>query len=238
MTPFLPLFVDLDQKSGLTLAEMYLEHIFPNYTRSHTEQALQGNLDVLAPCQRGPQFHPQPWVPVVRADRLEADGEQVIDRENARGSGPLLVAECLDRAHAATREVLGHALDEHAPETAAGELAEDARGHQQHSIRAHRARRKGDRPRHVLRRREKHIRRWDPVDVEDLPATAPLEQYRGDPGLLFQRWIIGLGTGLAHRIEFPEDAGTAAQRKIAEIIQCDVDKSARHPVLFPDHRSA
>jgi amino acid adenylation domain-containing protein/thioester reductase-like protein len=43
MTPFLPLFVDLDQKSGLTLAEMYLEHIFPNYTRSHTEQALQGS---------------------------------------------------------------------------------------------------------------------------------------------------------------------------------------------------
>ena len=43
MTPFLPLFVDLDQKSGLTLAEMYLEHIFPNYTRSNTEQALRGS---------------------------------------------------------------------------------------------------------------------------------------------------------------------------------------------------
>ena len=43
MTPFLPLFVDLDQKSGLTLAEMYLEHVFPNYTRSNTEQALQGS---------------------------------------------------------------------------------------------------------------------------------------------------------------------------------------------------
>jgi thioester reductase-like protein len=43
MTPFLPLFVDLDQKSGLTLAEMYLEHVFPHYTRSNTEQALQGS---------------------------------------------------------------------------------------------------------------------------------------------------------------------------------------------------
>ena len=43
MTPFLPLFVDLDQKSGLTLAEMYLEHVFPNYTRSNTEQALRGS---------------------------------------------------------------------------------------------------------------------------------------------------------------------------------------------------
>ena len=43
MTPFLPLFVDLDQRSGLTLAEMYLEHVFPHYTRSNTEQALQGS---------------------------------------------------------------------------------------------------------------------------------------------------------------------------------------------------
>ena len=43
MTPFLPLFVNLDQKSGLTLAEMYLEHVFPNYTRSNTEQALKGS---------------------------------------------------------------------------------------------------------------------------------------------------------------------------------------------------
>jgi thioester reductase-like protein len=43
MTPFLPLFVDLDQKSGLTLAEMYLEHVFPHYTRSNTERALQGS---------------------------------------------------------------------------------------------------------------------------------------------------------------------------------------------------
>jgi hypothetical protein len=43
MTPFLPLFVDLDQESGLTLAEMYLEHVFPHYTRSHSEQALQGS---------------------------------------------------------------------------------------------------------------------------------------------------------------------------------------------------
>jgi amino acid adenylation domain-containing protein/thioester reductase-like protein len=43
MTAFLPLFVDRDQKSGLTLAEMYLEHIFPHYTWSNTEQALKGS---------------------------------------------------------------------------------------------------------------------------------------------------------------------------------------------------
>ena len=43
MTPFVPLFVDRDQESGLTLAEMYLEHIFPHYTRSNTEQALEGS---------------------------------------------------------------------------------------------------------------------------------------------------------------------------------------------------
>ena len=43
MTPFVPLFVDLCEETGLTVAEMYLEHIFPSYTRSHTEQALGGS---------------------------------------------------------------------------------------------------------------------------------------------------------------------------------------------------
>jgi thioester reductase-like protein len=41
MTTFLPLFVDRERQSGLTLAEMYLEHIFPHYSRSNTEQALK-----------------------------------------------------------------------------------------------------------------------------------------------------------------------------------------------------
>ena len=41
MTAFVPLFVDRDQETGLTVAEMYLGHIFPSYTRSHTEYALR-----------------------------------------------------------------------------------------------------------------------------------------------------------------------------------------------------
>jgi thioester reductase-like protein len=43
MTPFLPLFIDRDRESGLTPAEMYLEHTFPHYTRSNTERALEGS---------------------------------------------------------------------------------------------------------------------------------------------------------------------------------------------------
>jgi len=43
MTPFLPLFIDRDRESGLTTAEMYLEHVFPHYTRSNTEWALRGS---------------------------------------------------------------------------------------------------------------------------------------------------------------------------------------------------
>jgi amino acid adenylation domain-containing protein/thioester reductase-like protein len=43
MTPFVPLFVDPVAGSGLTVAEMYLEHVFPAYTRSHTERALNGS---------------------------------------------------------------------------------------------------------------------------------------------------------------------------------------------------
>jgi amino acid adenylation domain-containing protein/thioester reductase-like protein len=42
MAAFLPLFVDRGA-AGLTVAEMYLKHIFPSYTRSNTERALQGS---------------------------------------------------------------------------------------------------------------------------------------------------------------------------------------------------
>jgi amino acid adenylation domain-containing protein/thioester reductase-like protein len=49
MTPFVPLFVDTCRQTGLTVAEMYLEHIFPSYTRSHAEQALSGSGIVFPP---------------------------------------------------------------------------------------------------------------------------------------------------------------------------------------------
>jgi amino acid adenylation domain-containing protein/thioester reductase-like protein len=43
MTPFVPLFVDRSAGSELTVAEMYLEHVFPGYTRTHLERALDGS---------------------------------------------------------------------------------------------------------------------------------------------------------------------------------------------------
>jgi amino acid adenylation domain-containing protein/thioester reductase-like protein len=43
MTPFVPLFVDHCAGSELTVAEMYLEHVFPTYTRKHLERALTGS---------------------------------------------------------------------------------------------------------------------------------------------------------------------------------------------------
>jgi hypothetical protein len=43
MTPFVPLFVDHCAGSELTVAEMYLEHIFPLYSRTHLERALTGS---------------------------------------------------------------------------------------------------------------------------------------------------------------------------------------------------
>jgi amino acid adenylation domain-containing protein/thioester reductase-like protein len=42
MAAFLPLFVDRGA-DGLTVAEMYLEHIFPSYARTNTERALCGS---------------------------------------------------------------------------------------------------------------------------------------------------------------------------------------------------
>ena len=42
MAAFLPLFVDRGV-AGLTVAEMYLRHVFPSYTRTNTERALRGS---------------------------------------------------------------------------------------------------------------------------------------------------------------------------------------------------
>jgi len=42
MAAFLPLFVGRGA-SGLTVAEMYLSHVFPVYSRSNTEHALLGS---------------------------------------------------------------------------------------------------------------------------------------------------------------------------------------------------
>jgi amino acid adenylation domain-containing protein/thioester reductase-like protein len=52
MAAFLPLFVDRDSASGLTVAEMYLEHVFPAYSRTNTEQALRGT-DIAFPPVNG-----------------------------------------------------------------------------------------------------------------------------------------------------------------------------------------
>jgi hypothetical protein len=43
MAAFMPLFVDRDPASGLTVADMYLAHVFPSYTRTNTERALRGS---------------------------------------------------------------------------------------------------------------------------------------------------------------------------------------------------
>jgi amino acid adenylation domain-containing protein/thioester reductase-like protein len=43
MAPFMPLFTDRDSGSGLTVAEMYLAHVFPSYSRANTEHALAGS---------------------------------------------------------------------------------------------------------------------------------------------------------------------------------------------------
>jgi amino acid adenylation domain-containing protein/thioester reductase-like protein len=43
MAAFMPLFVDRGGASGLTVAEMYLAHVFPSYSRANTERALHAS---------------------------------------------------------------------------------------------------------------------------------------------------------------------------------------------------
>jgi amino acid adenylation domain-containing protein/thioester reductase-like protein len=49
MTPFVPLFVDRSPGSDMTVAEMYLDHNFPRYSRDNTERALAGSGIVFPP---------------------------------------------------------------------------------------------------------------------------------------------------------------------------------------------
>jgi amino acid adenylation domain-containing protein/thioester reductase-like protein len=53
MTPFVPLFVDQCAGSDLTVAEMYLEHVFPAYTRTHLVQALSDSGIAFPPVDAG-----------------------------------------------------------------------------------------------------------------------------------------------------------------------------------------
>src|SRR5215469_18283771 len=92
--------------------------------RHGTEQPLERYLHVLAPGERGPQFHSEPRVLMVRPDGLEPDREQEIGREHAARCGPLLVAKGLDRPDAASGQVLGHSLNKHSTEAAAGKFAD------------------------------------------------------------------------------------------------------------------
>jgi amino acid adenylation domain-containing protein/thioester reductase-like protein len=49
MAAFMPLFVDRGGASGLTVAEMYLAHVFPTYSRTNTERGLRGSGIVFPP---------------------------------------------------------------------------------------------------------------------------------------------------------------------------------------------
>src|SRR5580692_7158701 len=183
------------------------------------KSALLRELDVLPPGEDGPQFHPQPRVVVMRTDRLEPHREQVIHRQHAGRRLPAAVAEGLDRLDPAPGQVLGHGLYEHPADPAAGELAEQVRGHEQHRVGTDRAGRKGHRARDVLRGREQHVSGGDAVDIRDLPAAAPFEQHRRHPRLFFEfRVSAFLGPGPAHRPQFPENTFAASRRQIAEIV--------------------
>jgi amino acid adenylation domain-containing protein/thioester reductase-like protein len=53
MAAFMPLFVDRDGPTGLTVAEMYLAHVFPSYSRTNTERALRGSGIAFPPVSGG-----------------------------------------------------------------------------------------------------------------------------------------------------------------------------------------
>jgi len=142
-----------------------------------TKQAFQGDFHILTPGEGRTELHPQARVTVVGPDGLEADRQQVFHREDASRSGPLLVAEGLDRPDAPPGEILRHPLNEHPSQAATGELTEHPGGHEQDGVGTHRARGEGDRSRHVQRRGIKHIGSRGAVNVKDLATAAPFEKH-------------------------------------------------------------
>src|SRR6266516_3519388 len=145
--------------------------------RHRPQQPFQRHLHVLPPGKRRLQLQPQPGETQVRPNRLEPHGEQVLGWENARGLLPFQVAERLYRLGAAPSQILRHALDQDPAEPAAAELVQHMRRREQDRVGADRAGWKGDGPRHVERRGIQHVSRGHAVDVNDLPAAAPLEQH-------------------------------------------------------------
>src|SRR5258708_12986716 len=154
----------------------------------------------------------------MRSHSLEADGKQVVGRGNAAQAIWLEVAECFDRPDTAAAHVLDDTLYEHSAEATSGELGQDLRGHQQYGISAHRAGRKGHGSRHVLWRRVEDEPGSDAVHVDDLPATAPLQQNAGNPRLFLQQRLTPLDRPpLPHALTFPQDPPPAPERQPAKL---------------------
>jgi amino acid adenylation domain-containing protein/thioester reductase-like protein len=83
MAPFVPLFVDQCGPAGLTVAETYLGHVFPAYTRDRAGQALDGS---------GIEFPPVDAALLdLQLGRLIEDGylPAPAGRSARRGSGPI-----------------------------------------------------------------------------------------------------------------------------------------------------
>src|SRR6185437_666197 len=174
------------------------------------EQALQGDFHVLAPGQRRLGLKPQPRVAQMRTYRLEADGQQVFGRGYAAHAVGLQVTKGLDTPDSAPGEVLDQSLHEHPPEPAAGELGDDVRVHHEDGVGANRTGGEGEGAGNVQRWCKEYVTRRNPIDIYDFSATAPLQKNVGYPRLFLDSRIPGFDRlGLAHRVEFPEDATPA-----------------------------
>jgi leucyl/phenylalanyl-tRNA--protein transferase len=97
MTPFVPLFVDRCNRADLTVSEMYLQSVFPAFTRTKAERALvdsgieippvdQRMLDVYVDFLRSEGYLPPPQRPVRRREHINwAD----LDLSQAVREGPV-----------------------------------------------------------------------------------------------------------------------------------------------------
>ncbi len=165
----------------------------------------------------------------MRSDRLEADRQQVLRREDAPGLLPAGIPEGLDRLEVPPDQILGHRLDQRPADPLPLVAGQHPRGHQLHRVRRDRTGGEGQRAGHIGGRRVEHKAHRSVVHIGDPPAGAPLQQHRRDPGLLLQLRLPRLDRGLpTHLVQLPEHAGSTRDRKVGKTVQRKRYEPASH----------
>ena len=191
------------------------------------EETLERGLDLLAPGEHRPEVHAASAGAAGAAGRSgsrPAGGTRRAGRSRAVGS-PTTAMHSTARMPPWRSEVLDHHLHEHATEAGALVLLEDLGGRELDGVLAKRRRGVGRGAGEAGRRGVEHEAGGLVVDVGHPAARAPLEQDRGDPGLLLGHRRAGtLDPGPLDGVELPLQAAADVSGRSARVSTVSRDR--------------